>query len=93
MIKQATKLSRGFCSKLKPPTKLKALLVPSKLTVFPFQTHIRVISESDGDTLKKLGFNKAISSIENKYLHTIHEDHLEFIESSKRQASSLIRKS
>lgn len=34
----------------------KALLLPSKITIFPFQSHVSVISDDDRDTLRKLSF-------------------------------------
>jgi len=71
----------------------KALLIPSKNVIFPFQTHISVISKEDGESFRKLGFQKAITSVEKKGLEEIPEDYLELIEKSKSKAVDLISKS
>lgn len=34
----------------------KALLLPSKIPIFPFQSHVSVISDDDKSTIQKLGF-------------------------------------
>ena len=68
----------------------KALLLPSKVTVFPFQSHVSVISEDDKVMIQTLGFDRAISSCQMKYLEEIQEEDLEFMDESKAMAQDLI---
>ena len=71
----------------------KALLLPSKIPIFPFQSHVSVISDDDRDTLRKLSFQHAVMSLENKYLEPIPEDTMEIIKQSEKEAVKLVSQS
>jgi len=49
-----------------------------------------VISDDDRDTLRKLSFQNAVMSLENKYLDPIPHDMMEFIKTSEKEAVKLI---
>lgn len=70
----------------------KALLLPSKITVFPFQSHVSVISSEDKNMLRKLGFHNAISTVEKKYLENLGEEELSIINESKKKVEKILEK-
>lgn len=85
-------LKKNFC--VKPATSLKkALLLPSKIPIFPFQSHVSVISNEDRDTIRKLGFYNAVSSVRKKYLEDIGQRELEIIEGSNQKFNQLVEES
>ena len=88
-IAYTTKQFRAFSTKQGIQTK-KALLLPSKIPIFPFQSHVSVISDDDKDTIRKLGFQNAVMSVENQYLDTIDEYDLEIIKRAKEQVVKVI---
>lgn len=99
MLRTISKIARRFSkdsnsNKRSPPIpnfKLRqALLIPSKTSIFPFQTHMRVISEDDGKQLKDFGFDRAVSSVVKSSLEDLPQETLDLIKESKQKAESLI---
>jgi hypothetical protein len=83
-------LSRQFSSGSSVLKVKKALLLPSKIPIYPFQSHVSVISDDDRDTIKRLGFQNAVMSVENKYLEDIPEHFMEIIRESEKLAVKLV---
>lgn len=68
----------------------KALLLPSKIPIFPFQSHVSVISDEDKDTIKKLGFQNAVMSVEKQFIEEIDEHFMDIIKDSEKTATKLV---
>lgn len=84
-------LKRRFCTQGTTKANIKkALLLPSKIPIFPFQSHVSVISNEDKNTMRMLGFHNAVSSIQTRYLQNLSEKERRVIEKSSEKVVKLM---
>ena len=72
--------------------KKKALLLPSKIPIFPFQSYVSVINEEDMATIKKLGFHQAISATKIEHLDELSQEVKDSIARSRDRVQELLEK-